>query len=597
MPRINYRQIMDDMSHIEDNFTSPLLIGILTLLVIFYSGFVAPYLPPQTASMVNSTLFRIAFLFLVLAVRWYHPLAALGILAAAFLGLTLAYFTSGPRTGPRPGSVAPQRPHPATASELEHQQMVRQLRRELEENGSNSDLQQESPVPTSGPFGTEPLTADESDSEDLEANADDGVDSPETEGTGTGNGTGTGGALNRIIETLVSCIKPKEDASGGNRPPYRVEHPDSPQHMSLNPNQPYGAYNSRLSNVDVDLKRLNPPFTVKNLPLCFSSNGTCTQPRNVQPHLATPHADTQPSLRPVRFTESERYFANKLNPPVEGFDGTDDLEDGGGACGTLTTCSNGGGSKKKKGGDDYLYSKNYHLTGGTNGATFDSINQELIHRKYAENETALNNIIQTNMGILISALIAELKYTLSEKEIRENLCDIIKTILKHRNTTLREFFNNEETYRSFVRLVLLVAEKVDNSVSMSIIHDVFSDVIKQMRHIVAEKLDTNVARRIGDISDIREKAKKVNLDQICNFPAETIGLNNGIQLYGGTDRNQCDTLPRSMTGRDPSHPDTENLQQVVSGNPRGRGRFFGPQGMLCPSGYPGVKLGAEFEQE
>jgi len=211
----------------------------------------------------------------------------------------------------------------------------------------------------------------------------------------------------------------------------------------------------------------------------------------------------------------------------------------------------------------------------------------------SDNEESLNNVIQTNAGILISTLIAELKQTLNENEIRESLCQIIHTILKHRNTTLREFFANRETYHAFVKLLLLVSEKVQNSTSMAIMYDVISDVLVQMKPILADILDTNVSRRINDISSIRDKSDHVNLDQICNLPGDLTNLNRSMQLYGG--ESHCRACQAQY--EDPGLPNRQNLYQNVSANLHHNGKFFGPQGILCPTGYPGAKYGAEFEQD
>lgn len=531
------------------------------------------------------------------------------VLVGTFVVLTLGYFSAPQKSVkilPFIGPVKPVKvstsPFKATkaesSSQFEHEQMIKQLKRELEESVSEAEESETDNVSFSGKndgiFSKPTAESEESDDESDEEKPLNKVDAPKT------NDKKSGGALAGLISSVVSCFSPKSTRVVGvneyesypatqiNRlkyPEFRVEHPDSPVHMCHNPDQPYGAYNSHLANVDVDLAKLNPPYTIKNLPLHFGTQGMYVQPQFSQPHLATPHADDKPALRSIQLPESSFRIAAKLNPTLEGFDETAPKLD-------IGTCEDTSHCKT----NENFYAKNYHLTGGKD-------------QKYVTNDSSLNGLIQTNMVVLISTLIAELKYTLSEREIRDSLCDIVRTILNHRNTSLREFFTSKDAYNSFINLVMLVADKVENSTSISIIQDVFGDVLRQMRLILADRLDVNVNKHMDKITDVHRKASSVNLDRICglSFPSlstlQTIPrlvsqpTGKSVFLYGGNNSETCKNVPCQFKTSDPAIPPVNSLGQVVSGNLQNSGQFFGPQGMLCPTGYPGVKYGAEFVRD
>lgn len=526
MTSINLNRMYADIDNLQNYISNPILTGFLTMLVIFYSGVIAPYLSSDIASIINSAAARIAFLFVVMTVRQYNPLAALIINAVAFVILFALYLKS-----------------PVQNNKIIQSNDI-QMDTEME-----MEMEEVQPPPTPTPEQTEAASIFSQLQNDMTMATEEEEDSS----------TKIGGTISNIVSDIVSRFNPSDELRYGIQNPMvnapkndikfsntTVQHPDSAYNMSNNPNPPYQSYNTNFTNVDVDLKKLNPIYGVKNLPTNYSGDPMFSV--GASPHTPTPHADNRPSLKPISFNENIRKIALKLNPPVESFScgcsapAVDDLDN---------QCLAGGNKKKKQ----TFYARNYHAIGGVGSNIYrdphdvDPSRIELIQQKYVENESALNNIVQNNVGMLISTLIAELKFTLSDKEIREDLCDIIKTIIRYRNTTIREFFSHDETYRAFMKLVLLVADKVENSTSMAIINEVFSKVYKDMKHIFAVKLDSTINQHFNEISEIKEKVKNVNLDQICNFQTDTIGINQGIQLYGGNKKYKslCATNPSRST--------------------------------------------------
>lgn len=68
---------------------NPYVIGVLSILTVVYGGFLAPKLPPNIASWFANPIFKVLFIFLILAVRHINP--TISILLA--LGLVISIQT------------------------------------------------------------------------------------------------------------------------------------------------------------------------------------------------------------------------------------------------------------------------------------------------------------------------------------------------------------------------------------------------------------------------------------------------------------------------------------------------------------------------
>lgn len=132
-------------------------------------------------------------------------------------------------------------------------------------------------------------------------------------------------------------------------------------------------------------------------------------------------------------------------------------------------------------------------------------------------QIAVNNIIQNNVSTLINLLVAELKNNFTEQEIQNQLCGIISVIVRNCNKTLSEFINTYETRQAFFQLLLLVSNRVRNSVGLDILNEIIGEVSKEMKHILAEKLNFSISKNQLRISDVINQARRQNVDlsRIC----------------------------------------------------------------------------------
>ncbi len=225
--------------------------------------------------------------------------------------------------------------------------------------------------------------------------------------------------------------------------------------------------------------------------------------------------------------------------------------------------------------------------------------------------TSFDNIITTNMNVLLSLLVAEIKNNYDES-IRENLCKIIRVIWENRNLPITEFFKNQSSKTAFIGLASMVLDKAQDSVAWKIIYDITQEVLNEMKHILAEKLDYNIAKRINEISAIRGQAaaKQVNFDTICGLQSPTGELtfeqtinNTGSQNQQGghVHAHRHHKNGRCSNATSPSQapngmvdPHAKWLNKVVSGL---GSSASSPQGMNFQTGYPGLKIGAEWERD
>lgn len=528
MSSFNSVNLSNNYSDIINTVNSPIAVGILAFVVILYSGWISSHVDPATASVLNNPMLRILFLFTVLMARYYNPIASVFLVVGAFLLVTLLYVFSS-------STVQVKSEKTLTTDEIEQKKMFEQLRREIEE-------QEESSSKLSNLSDTKPKPNEK----DLDTLLNKFKLNPDNK---TG---GTSDTVKNIINKLTGLIGQNTDGNEENSeetneqtdsttklvfPAYRVEHPDSPVHMALNPSPPYPSYNTLFKNVDVDLRKLNPPFAVKNLPVSYN---VCSFDDNFRPHLPTPHADNRPVLNPLRLNQEQLAIASKLNPPLST---TNTLLNGGSTEPDEPDPITGQGSNANSGGSALsMYSRNYHVVGGC-GGNLPSVQK---------------NTVYDNAYVLMNNLVSELKSSLSDGDVKNSCFELLRYILVNKNRTLKELFLSEQSYETFMKMLKLFVDKVKKCDSVHIVKESCCDLLSQIGYLLSNKLN--------------ETTQSVLVNKLSN-------------QFGGQ-------VP-VKSKRDLALPDCVNQTLTVSAN-LNNNQFNGPQGHDCPAGYAGTSVGSIF---
>lgn len=251
---------------------NPYVVGVLSILAIVYGSLLAPQLPPTVASWFTNPIFKVLFIFLILAVRNINPTVAILLTLGLIISMqtlnryrvfTMANEVSQ-MTATRPGhldtTIHPSDYQRPTDEEINqyNQEMTRQL--------NQMDASQSQMTPTSIPIH---------------------------ESTGPEPSTGLMTADQQPLESLHPKNRPTTETNLIKR---RVEDPNAPEHpdwrASAHPN--LAAY------------ELNPPFLRKNIPQQHVNPQNIMKPENEQ--INNVYEDpSQPTMAPQR--TSTRYSA------------------------------------------------------------------------------------------------------------------------------------------------------------------------------------------------------------------------------------------------------------------------------------------------
>ncbi len=238
-----------------DTLKNPYVVGVLGILAIVYGSLMAPQLPPSVASWFANPIFKVLFIFLILAVRNINPTVAILLTLGLIISMQtlnryrvftmaneVSQITAQKPTGPLP-PTPPQfqpiaRPQYQQPTADENQQMslevAEEMKRQQEIAKQNEMLgRQQNP-------GVE--TYAQQENEEKQENDESGV--PDAE--------------KRPVDALHPMNRPTWETAALTP---RVEDPDDPRNPGWK--ALYGP------NVDVSIYELNPPFLRKNLPNQF----------------------------------------------------------------------------------------------------------------------------------------------------------------------------------------------------------------------------------------------------------------------------------------------------------------------------------------
>jgi hypothetical protein len=323
-----------NLTQYEEMLKNPLLIGILAVISIVYTSYMTDKLPVQVAFVVGNPVMKLVLLFIILMFGNTNPLMA-GIFVIFYMialqlismnvffkqypslsfqeedinvlgadvegdvasmsstmssvgGDMMASETENILNGSHDddfGEIGQKNDNPNQACPVAgggdpsyaNEQAINQLRNDIK--NSLNEL--------TGSAESKEHFADEDDDEEGFADEDDDEE----------------GFTEYRYGTNYSENPPATNARNVRFDRSVVEHPDSPNHPVHNAESNIPAYNTNYENVDVDLKLLNPPYTVKNLPLHHGNAGynmyeqTCAEDPEQVMKMPTPHADSRPALR------------------------------------------------------------------------------------------------------------------------------------------------------------------------------------------------------------------------------------------------------------------------------------------------------------
>jgi hypothetical protein len=317
-------QVETYLQPVIDTLKNPYVVGVFGILAIVYGSFLAPELPPSVAAWFDNPIFKVLFIFLILAVQNINPVVAI-LLALGFIismqtlnryrVFSMANEVSQ-MTAQKPASP-PSQPMP-TAEEMQ------QLNREADEAIKNQQNQNEMPMPTPMPNSMRQQNQNEMPMPTLMPNSmrqqsqnempmpmpmpnsmrhqDIGVETyaqPERKA----EEMGVLDAEGRPMESLHPMNRPTWETTALTQ---RVEDPNDPR----NP----GWKALAGPNVDVSLYELNPPFLRKNLPNQFGNPRSSV--KSDDPQIYPPqYGDMLPRMTPPQKGPS-RYSAYHGYPVI-----------------------------------------------------------------------------------------------------------------------------------------------------------------------------------------------------------------------------------------------------------------------------------------
>jgi hypothetical protein len=220
-------------SYLEPAFEylkNPYVVGVVAILAIVYGGLMAPQLPPTVAAWFGNPIFKVLFIFLILAVRNYNPTVAILLT----LGLIISMQTLNRY---RVFTMANE------VSQMTAEQSEAKLSAQM-----NSGYQQPSPEELKQMHQelSQEMQGHPSEQAAREAEAQAGAslasDQPPN-----------------AEQQAADALHPKNRPTAETQYVFpRVEHPNDPSHP--------GWQRLNTPNVDAAIYELNPPFLRKNLP-------------------------------------------------------------------------------------------------------------------------------------------------------------------------------------------------------------------------------------------------------------------------------------------------------------------------------------------